>query len=150
MQVRLTNAADESLARRGQLPGERVRAYEAEALVDTGAVSLVIPIYAAQQLGVMTTHRRSVAYADGRREQVDVTEPVMVRIDGRITPEEGLVLGDEVLVGQTVLEKLDMLVDSLKGRLVPNPAHPDGPVSNVKRILDPFSIRRNTGRSRQG
>ncbi len=89
VKVRLANAADESLARRGQLPAERVRAYEAEALVDTGAVSLVIPTYVAQQLGLLTTDRRSVAYADDRRESVDVTEPVMVRIDGRIHSGRG-------------------------------------------------------------
>ena len=45
---------------------------------------------------------------------------------------EALVLGDEVLIGQTVLEKLDLLADCVHRRLVPNPAHPDQPVSNVK------------------
>jgi hypothetical protein len=38
----------------------------------------------------------------------------------------------EVLIGQTVLEKLDLLADSANRRLVPNPAHPDQPVSKVK------------------
>jgi hypothetical protein len=46
--------------------------------------------------------------------------------------EEALVLGDEVLIGQTVLEKLDLLVDCAKQKLVPNPAHPDQPVTKVK------------------
>jgi hypothetical protein len=32
---------------------------------------------------------------------------------------EALVLGDEVLIGQTVLEKLDLLVDRERRRLVP-------------------------------
>lgn len=71
-------------------------------------------------------------YADGRREPVDVTEPIIVEIEGRDTVEEALVLGDEVLIGQTVLEKLDLLVDCTAGRLVPNPAHPDQPVTKVK------------------
>ena len=51
---------------------------------------------------------------------------------GPDTVEEALVLGDEVLIGQTVLEKLDMLVDCVNQRLVPNPAHPDQPVTKVK------------------
>lgn len=51
---------------------------------------------------------------------------------GRDTMEEALVLGDEVLIGQTVLEKLDLLADCARQRLVPNPAHPDQPVSKVK------------------
>jgi hypothetical protein len=51
---------------------------------------------------------------------------------GRDTLEEALVLGDEVLIGQTVLEKLDLLADCANRRLVANPAHPDQPVSKVK------------------
>jgi hypothetical protein len=72
--VKLTNALDEALARRGQLAAAQVRVYETQALV----------------------------------------------------------LGDEVLIGQTVLGKLDLLVDCATQQLVPNPAHPDQPVSKVK------------------
>ena len=43
------------------------------------------------------------------------------------TLEEALVLGDEVLVGQTVLEKLDLLADCANGRVLPNPAIPTNP-----------------------
>ena len=43
-----------------------------------------------------------------------------------------MVLGDEALIGQTALEKLDLFVDWVNRRLVPNPAHPDRPVSKVK------------------
>jgi len=68
-------------------------------------------------------------YAGGRTEAVSVTEPLVVEIDGRDTLEEAL---DEVLIGQTVLEKLDLFVDSRRRRLVPNPAHPDQPVTKLK------------------
>ncbi len=61
-----------------------------------------------------------------------MTEPLVVEIDGRDTLEEALILGDEVLIGQTVLEKLDLFVDSRRRRLVPNPAHPDQPITKVK------------------
>jgi hypothetical protein len=44
-----------------------------------------------------------------------------------------MVLGDEVLIGQTVLEKLDLMADCAGQRLVPNPDHPDQPVSKVRR-----------------
>ena len=71
-------------------------------------------------------------YADGRREAVGVTGPLVVELEGRDTLEEALVLGDEVLIGQTVLEKLDLFVDCQGRRLVPNPAHPDRPVTKVK------------------
>lgn len=48
------------------------------------------------------------------------------------TLEEALVLGDEVLIGQTVLEKLDLHADCANQRLLPNPAHPDQPATKVK------------------
>jgi hypothetical protein len=61
-----------------------------------------------------------------------VTEPLIVELEGRDTLDEALVLGDEVLIGQTVLEKLDLHVDCQQRRLIPNPAHPDQPVTKVK------------------
>lgn len=132
VKVKITNAMDESLARRGQLAREAVRTYEADAMVDTGAVRMVIPPHVMEQLGVQERARRVAEYADGRKESVAVTESIVVDILGRDTLEEALVLGDEVLIGQTVLEKLDLLADCANRRLVPNPAHPDQPVTKVK------------------
>jgi len=43
-----------------------------------------------------------------------------------------ITIRNEVLIGQTVLEKLDLMADCVNRRLVPNPAHPDQPVSKVK------------------
>ena len=63
---------------------------------------------------------------------MNVTDPLVVELEGRDTLEEALVLGDEVPIGQTVLEKLDLFVDCQRQRLVPNPAHPDQPVTKVK------------------
>jgi len=128
----ITNALDEALARRGQIPSNEIRRYEADALVDTGAVRSVIPSYVAQRLGLASRGQRVVEYADGRKEAVDVTEPVVISILERDTLEEALVLGDEVLIGQTVLEKLDIVVDCNTRRVMPNPAHPDQPVTKVK------------------
>lgn len=128
----ITNAIDESLARRGQISAAEIRRYEADAMVDTGAVRSVIPSHVAQRLGLASRGQRVVEYADGRKEAVDVTEPVVISLLERDTLEEALVLGDEVLIGQTVLEKLDLLVDCNSHRVVPNPAHPDQPVTKVK------------------
>lgn len=130
--VKLTNALDEALARRGQLPSAQVRVYETQALVDTGAVRSVLPIHVVQQLGLQLRGQRMAEYADGRQDIVGVTEPLVIELKRRDTLDEALVLGDEVLIGQTVLEKLDLLVDCATQQLVPNPAHPDQPVSKVK------------------
>lgn len=128
--ARLVNAVDEGLVRRGQLAPEQVRVYQARAFVDTGAVRCVLPPFVADQLGLARV-ARVARYADGRLDEVDLTEGFVVEIMGRRTTEEALVLGDEVLIGQTALEKLDLLVDCQRQRLVSNPAHPDQPVSRV-------------------
>lgn len=131
-EIKLVNAADEVLARRGQLRPEDVRAYETSALIDTGAVSTVIPTDVAHTLGLDSTYQRVVEYADGRQEAVNAVGPLTIIIRGRRTFEEALVLGDEVLIGQTVLEKLDLHVDCANRRLIPNPDHPDQAVNKVK------------------
>jgi clan AA aspartic protease len=131
-EAKLTNAFDESLVRRGQLQPDKVRSYEADALVDTGAVRTVLPAHVVQQLGVYIVGQRVAEYADGRKDTVGVTEPIEIDINGRTTFDEALVLGDEVIIGQTVLEKLDLLVDYANQKLIPNPAHPDQPVTKVK------------------
>jgi clan AA aspartic protease len=130
--VTITNAVDEDLNRQGQLTAEKIRRYEADAMVDTGAVRSIIPPHVVEQLGLTIRGKRVVEYADGRNDVVDVTGPVLFKILDRDTLEEALVLGDEVLIGQTVLEKLDLLVDCNSRRVVPNPAHPDQPVTKVK------------------
>lgn len=132
VKVKLTNALDDALFRRGQLARDEVRVYEADALVDTGAVRSVIPTHVVEKLDVGIRGNRVAEYADGRKESVELTEPVLFDLMGRDTMEEALVLGDEVLIGQTVLEKLDLLVDCANQRVIPNPAHPDQPVTKVK------------------
>ncbi len=132
IKAKLTNAVDEDLVRRGILKVEQVRTYEADALVDTGAVRTILPQHVVDRLGLAVRGQRVAEYAGGRKDVVSVTGPLIIDLEGRDTLEEALVLGDEVLIGQTVLEKLDLFVDCQRQRLVPNPAHPDQPVTKVK------------------
>jgi clan AA aspartic protease len=132
VKARLTNAVDEDLVRGGMLEPDQVRTCEADALIDTGAVRMVLPPQVVSRLGLRVRGQRVAEYADGRTEAVSVTGPLVIELEGRDTLEEALVLGNEVLIGQTVLEKLDLFVDRQGRRLVPNPAHPDQPVTKVK------------------
>jgi clan AA aspartic protease len=132
VKITLLNAVDDELARQGRLPRGKVRSCVVDALVDTGSVQTVLPVQVVRKLGLGTRGRHLVEYADGRKEAVPVTSPIIVDWEGRDTAEEAVVLGDEVLIGQTVLEKLDLHVDCANQRLVPNPAHPDQPVTKVK------------------
>ena len=132
VQALVTNAMDDSLARRGKIQKSEIRKHEVTALVHTGAVRCVLPVDVIKFLGIELRGETTAEYADGRKEVVGVTEPVIFTLNNRSTVEEALVLGDEVLIGQTILEKLDLFVDCAGQRLVPNPAHPDQAVSKVK------------------
>jgi len=132
VKVRLTNAVDEGNARRGAIKPEQVRSAEVEAMVDTGAIQCVIPLKLKEQLGLASAFRKRVRYADGRSEEVDVAEPIRIELEGRPVYEDCLVLGDEVLIGQTALESTDLFVDCVGGRLVPNPDHPNTVILPVR------------------
>jgi clan AA aspartic protease len=132
VRVKLTNGSEQMLAKAGALEQARVRTCEVDAMIDTGAVRSVITESVAKQLGLPTINFRTVAYADGRKESVPLAGPLMFDIDGRDTFDDAYILGDEVLIGQTVLEKMDLLVDFARQRLVP--AHPEGPVNKLKTL----------------
>jgi predicted aspartyl protease len=131
VKVRLTNTFDDELAAQGTMAPGRVRSAVTDAAVDTGAIRSVIPQSLLDQLGVRIRGREIAHLADGRTESVPLTASILFEVLGRETSDEAFVLGDEVLIGQTVLEKLDLLVDCKNGRLVPNPDHPDYAVTRV-------------------
>ena len=134
--VKLTNAVDEELVNRGVLAPRLLRSLETQALVDTGAVSLVVPLEMVEQLGLRIRGQQRAQYADGREATIGVTGPVIIEWEGRQTIEDALITGNEVLLGQVVLEKLDLLVDCTNQRLIPNPAHPDYPLAEIKRTFE--------------
>jgi predicted aspartyl protease len=132
VKVKLTNATDEANARSGLIDYGAVRSVQIEGVVDTGAVRSVLPIHVVKQLGLNIRGQTMARYAEGRSESVGLTEGVIFECQTRDTLEEALVLGDEVLIGQTVLEKLDLLADCNGQRLVPHPDRPNQPVSMVR------------------
>ena len=129
--VQLTNYREALLARLGHLPTAQVHQMEVEALIDTGATRSVLPQAVADELGLLRLGRTVARYADGRLEEVDTTEGFYVAALGRQALEDAMVLGDRVLLGVTVLEKMDLLVDCPQQRLLPNPANPQQPVFRV-------------------
>ncbi len=120
------------MVREGYKKPEAIRHMKVQALVDTGAVTCVLPPFIADSLGLWRPFHQVAEYADGRQEEVDVTEPVLMVILGRKVYEECLVLGDEVLIGQTALEKADLHVDCRSRQLIPNPEHPHQSVIKIR------------------
>ena len=90
-------------------------------------MSLVIPEEIASELGLRNWGTRTVVYADERREARPVTD-LTIEIGNLTTRTEAIVgaAGSEVLIGQIVLEALDLIADCRNRTLAPR--HPEGPV----------------------
>ena len=131
VQVVLINYREAVLARLGQFDVSQVHRYETEALIDTGAVQSVIPSAVADRLGLMRLRRTDAKYADGRVEEVDLAEVVIIEMLGRQIEITPMVLGEHVLLGVMVLEGLDLMVDCHSNRLVPSQGTWDQPVFRV-------------------
>lgn len=133
VKTKLTNFVDDGMAKRRKLARSKVRSVVVDGIADSGAVTLTIPASLAKKLGLVKIGKEFAKYADGRseEEEVDVVAGVMVEIGDRRALSSALVLGEDVLIGQTVLEEMDYLVDCRNQKLLPR--HPEGPVAMVRR-----------------
>ena len=129
--VEMRNGIDAGRFAAGEIPRELIRTVTESGVVDTGAVSMTVPRRVADALGLPTRRRKTVRLADGTTREVDVVGPITFVIEGRAAEYSAHVVGDEVLVGQIALEEADLLVDCTNQRLVPNPAHPNGPETRI-------------------
>ena len=98
-ELRLLNSIDVGLCKRGMLEEEKVREATVEALVDSGAINLVIPSHIAVQLGLDHVDSMEVELADSRTQKVERVGPVEIRFANRISHVDAIVLGNEVLFG---------------------------------------------------
>ena len=89
-----------------------MRTLTVEALVDTGAVTMVIPEDVARALGLSVLQMRTVTLADGTTREIAKVGGLRIEILGRqmlcdayVTPA-----GSTPLIGQIPLEDLDLIV----------------------------------------
>ena len=107
------------------LPDDQVRRIEvADAVIDTGATTLLLPKRMIDALGLeplRTRHSRGL----GGEFILPVYGTVRLTIQGRDCALDVGEIGDEypVLVGQIPLESLDWVVDTKGRRLIGNPDH---------------------------
>ncbi|MGH7752967.1 MAG: hypothetical protein ACREN5_09135 [Gemmatimonadales bacterium] len=85
----------------------------------------------AEQLGRWRRGYTSARMADGRTEEVPITEQLDVELLGRTTTTQALVLGETVLLGAIVLEGLALAVDCRRKQLLPNLGTRDQPLVRV-------------------
>ena len=60
-----------------------------------------------------------------------MSEVMTIEMMGRQTSEEAMIVGTHILIGVAVLEKLDLIVDCHRQRLIPNEGTQDQPVFRV-------------------
>ena len=133
--VELENTADASVAARGLLDESAIRRTTVEGVVDTGAVMLVLPEDVVGRLGLETQREVIVTYADERKETRPVAGPVTVRIGNRFMNTDCIVGPplSQPLIGQIVLEALDLIADCTNRTVTPRPESPDNPLLKLKR-----------------
>ncbi len=127
--VALENVGDRALAKAGHLQEADIRRVT-EAVAGTGAVMLALPEDVVERLGVEVVGSVACAYADGRRGERPVAGPVTVSIGDRWMPVNCVVVpaGTDALVGQVVMEQLDLVADCVTRTLGPRPESPDRPL----------------------
>ena len=106
---------------------------EIEAVIDTGATMLVLPQDIVGEMGLRRVGERRVRYANNQIQLKPVYRGVILELKGRdgIFDVLGEVEGSEPLIGQIVLEALDLIVDPITKMVIPNPRSPDMPMTEI-------------------
>jgi len=135
VEIELENYADRVLAEHGHLPASKVRRETVKVLADSGATLLVLPQDLVERLGLKIKEEKViVTYADERKEERPIAGFLTVRVGDRSMETDCVVgpPGSEPLLGQIILERLDLLVDCKEGKLVPRPESPYLPTLKLK------------------
>ena len=136
VEIEVENALDRERFYLGQIGEDQVRSARIHALVDTGAVLLVLPQELVNVLSLREVGRAIVTHADERKEERPLAGIVTVRVGGRQTSLNCIVgpPASEPLVGQVVLETMDLLVDCTQQKLIPRPESPFLPLLKLKSL----------------
>jgi len=131
-EITLKNAVDVSNVSTGIIQDRQIRQTTVQALVDTGAWTLVINEAIRDKLGLQIIGTDSGTLADGTKESFNVAGPLEIIWKDRRTICVALVLpnSDEVLLGAIPLEALDLTINPRKEEVTG--AHGDQPLHSVK------------------
>lgn len=123
--ARIENLGDLFGASKGRITEAEVRRVEVDdALVDTGAFGLLMPIRVVDQLGLDPVRTRISGTISGE-SPITTYRAVRLTIRGRdcITDVSGIADHLPVIVGQLPLEAMDWAVDVKGWRIIGNPDH---------------------------
>ncbi len=106
---------------------------EIDAIIDSGATMLALPQNVIEQLDLRKVRDVKVRYANNHVADKAIYGVVALELKGRtgnfdVSAEN---VGSPPLVGQVVLEILDLLIDCKGRKLVPNPESPEMPMVEI-------------------
>jgi clan AA aspartic protease len=118
-EITLVNSRDTIKAEEGLIPESEIRRLTVNAVVDTGAVTLVINEEIREKLGLRVKRSGEATVAGGGKVQTQITEPVDVCWKDRETPCRAVVLPGEkdVLLGALPLEGMDLTINPLRNEV---------------------------------
>lgn len=132
--AQLRNVVDVGLAERGYIRKEEIPISMRRCLIDSGAVMIMLPEDEADKLDLMRGDKVIVSYADERKEELPTGRGLEITLNGR-TMVTDCIIGPplcEPLIGQIVLEELDLLIDCSQKRLIPRPESPNRQLLKLK------------------
>ena len=130
-ELTLENAADLTAVQLGVMKESEVRSVVVNALVDTGAGTLVINEEVNQILGLKVHQIKESTLADGSKHMYKRMEPIRIHWKDRDTFCVPTVApgAENILLGAIPLEDMDLIVDPKNERLIGR--HGDTPVTRV-------------------
>ena len=123
--AKIENLEDLYRMRRGERSDEEVRRVEVtDALVDTGAFGLLMPLRYITQLGLEPFPTR-MSRTVGGEIPITTYEAVRLTVQGRVCLMDVSAIAENlpVIIGQLPLEAMDWFVDMKTHKLIGNPEH---------------------------
>ena len=110
---------------------------------------LSLPQDVVEHVGLKIRRTVVVTYTDERKEERPVAGPVTVKIGERFMNTDCIVGPplSEALIGQVILEELDLVADCQKRALMPRPESPIYPLLKLKRQARATARRWVSGRN---
>jgi len=112
-EITLKNVADAICAKRGIIKEDEVRQMTVQAVVDTGAWTLVINNETREKLGLDDNGTGEANLADGKKGEFPMAGPLEIRWKNRRFTCDALVLPEapEILLGAIPLEGMDLTIN---------------------------------------
>jgi predicted aspartyl protease len=134
VRMNLENESDHYLWTQRKLRRNRVRKAQVDAVVDTGAVMMLLPPELVEKLGLRRWGKVLVRLAHDQKIELEKAGAIHLTIGDREMSASCLIgpPGCEPLVGQLVMEELDLIPDPNLRTPTPRPESPFLPTLKMK------------------